>query len=466
MLLSNRVNVYTYAAGPRTRYPERLVSEDCQPDMGFYEGWNWDNMSHVHRFVKFRPPYSHVFGSRPPPPVKREYAGSWNETPPPGNAGSLSSAWCDWNPESPESIVDERLLRLCLQKCPMGYEPHPENRLSGDCVRDEAHTFCPNQCSGNGACRTGHCDCDAGWWGADCSLPSSASSSAGAGAGDGGGGPGQRSRRRARPLVYVYEMPTEFTTERLQWRHATEEAPRYYERRREENGDGVNFTEFERLGRATYQLELLFHEYLMHSAHRTTDPAEADFFYVPIYAALHQMTYVMRTARQSLFDVFTDDSPDETTAAHSRVKGTWMLWRKLAAFIGSGQNAEVREVRRARARARASAMEAEAGAGAGSEEAKGAAVFDDLEDLSDHIFLTVYDEGACGVPEALRSATFLTHWGNTGRKHARATTTFFGDNWQNMHTLAKVTEVRDGWSCFNPAKDIVVPPVGGITCTR
>ena len=47
-----------------------------------------------------------------------------------------------------------------------------------------------------------------------------------------------------------------------------------------------------------------------------------------------------------------------------------------------------------------------------------------------------------------------------GVRHARATTTFFGDNWQNMQTQAKVTEVRDGWSCFNPAKDIVVPPVG------
>lgn len=34
-----------------------------------------------------------------------------------------------------------------------------------------------------------------------------------------------------------------------------------------------------------YSLESLFHELLLQSPHRTLDPEEADFFYVPVYAS-------------------------------------------------------------------------------------------------------------------------------------------------------------------------------------
>jgi hypothetical protein len=36
-----------------------------------------------------------------------------------------------------------------------------------------------------------------------------------------------------------------------------------------------------------YKAEPLFHEMLLQSAHRTLDPSEADYFYVPVYAACY-----------------------------------------------------------------------------------------------------------------------------------------------------------------------------------
>jgi len=65
-----------------------------------------------------------------------------------------------------------------------------------DCERQMPGTFCPNQCSGNGQCDGGFCRCGAGWWGADCSLPSgpllapAVGAAAGGGSGGGGGGGG------------------------------------------------------------------------------------------------------------------------------------------------------------------------------------------------------------------------------------------------------------------------------------
>ena len=38
-----------------------------------------------------------------------------------------------------------------------------------------------------------------------------------------------------------------------------------------------------------YSLEVTMHEFFLRSAHRTTDPAEADFFFVPFYSACFQL---------------------------------------------------------------------------------------------------------------------------------------------------------------------------------
>jgi hypothetical protein len=54
--------------------------------------------------------------------------------------------------------------------------------------------------------------------------------------------------------------------------------------------------------------------------------------------------------------------------------------------------------------------------------------------LSDHIFITPYDEGACALPRELRSATFITHFGNTGEAHAESLTQFAPDSWQGCHS--------------------------------
>ena len=226
----------------------------------------------------------------------------------------------------------------CKLDCPPGWDPAP------DCHR-KIHTYCPNQCNARGECDAGFCKCRAGWWGADCSLPapepepepepeaenvapepeanvaeardaSSSSASTNAdpsNASSTNADPSSHARRRARPLVYVYEVPADFTSGTHQRRYRDHECvPRTYK------GDAARFTSW------YYSLEATFHEYLMRSAHRTTDPAEADFFYAPAYVACYHLKYNHPSPRQT-----TETLPEPKVRPH----GALIRWRALASYL-------------------------------------------------------------------------------------------------------------------------------------
>ncbi|KAG1658531.1 hypothetical protein FOA52_008417 [Chlamydomonas sp. UWO 241] len=170
--------------------------------------------------------------------------------------------------------------------------------LTGRDCEKPSQAFCMNQCSGRGWCDEGFCRCDDGWYGTDCSrrrggmeidpiaelpvwlspvvkvppasLPPLVEEQAeGAGRGEGGRVVGRR-----RPLMYVYDMPPHLNTQMLQYKLTPGACNhRIF-------GNGRNDTMFVSSG---YNIEQYLHEVLLQSKHRTFDPDEADFFYVPVY---------------------------------------------------------------------------------------------------------------------------------------------------------------------------------------
>ena len=80
---------------------------------------------------------------------------------------------------------------------------------------------------------------------------------------------------RPRPLIYVYDLPPRFNVGQLQQRLKKQRCTwRYYD-------DFGNHTKWEP---NLYGAESITHELMLASPHRTTDPSEADFFFVPVYS--------------------------------------------------------------------------------------------------------------------------------------------------------------------------------------
>jgi hypothetical protein len=188
--------------------------------------------------------------------------------------------------------------------------------LHGPTCDVQGEMVCINQCSARGRCDLGFCHCDAGWFGHDCAhrvagalaaatapppwvLENAATPAAldpaeraaaaaakraaaaaaagppGAGAAAAAGRGGAPAAVRRRPLIYIYEVPPQFTSHLLQYRVAGHSCVhRIYTH---ENKTAPH--------EWAYGSEPALHEALAQSEHRTLDPEEADFFYVPVYLA-------------------------------------------------------------------------------------------------------------------------------------------------------------------------------------
>lgn len=128
--------------------------------------------------------------------------------------GSLPS------PSAPASPVLSPVLPFCSANlsgkdrrrsgCPKG--GCPEGRAGPLCEQSRP-SFCMRGCSGRGQCDAGFCWCEPSWFGIDCSHHES----------------GDAPRLQAQQLlpspaarsalkIFVYDMPSEFTTRNLQWR--------------------------------------------------------------------------------------------------------------------------------------------------------------------------------------------------------------------------------------------------------
>ncbi|KAG0618214.1 hypothetical protein M758_4G047000 [Ceratodon purpureus] len=267
-------------------------------------------------------------------------------------------------------------------------------------------SFCINQCNYNGLCQKGFCACRKGWYGADCSVPSYLPSleerptwllqaAADMSSDETVRSPAPVTTMKKRPLVYVYDLPAELSTQLLQGRHFKFHCVnRLYSAEND-----TMWTE------SLYGAGIALYESLLASEHRTTNGDEADFFYVPLLHAC-----VVEQA---------DDTP------HLNMQGKFMGLRQY--FAGDYTKRAYLHIQQNYPYWNRSAGR-------------------------DHIWFFPWDEGACSTPKEIWNSMMLVHWGNTNANHKRSTTAYHADNWDLIPP-----EWRGNHPCYDPAKDLVLP---------
>ncbi|KAG1664527.1 hypothetical protein FOA52_012994 [Chlamydomonas sp. UWO 241] len=163
-----------------------------------------------------------------------------------------------------------------------------------------------------------------------------------------------------------------------------------------------------------YSADHAIHELLLQSEHRTFDPEEADFFYVPQYS--NCMMFPLHG--------WADFPWFAPPGMGLRVPHAVFLMLQAKAWIAEHHPYWNRTQGR------------------------------------DHIWLTTHDEGACWAPNEIINSIFLTHWGRLELNHT-SNTAFASDNY-NLDEKSK--RLPDGWThlikghaCYDPDKDLVVP---------
>ncbi|KAL4427651.1 hypothetical protein ABPG75_001740 [Micractinium tetrahymenae] len=165
-----------------------------------------------------------------------------------------------------------------------------------------------------------------------------------------------------------------------------------------------------------HQPEPGLHEMLSQSEHRTLNPAEADYFFMPIYVrCLTSFIYAadFPVFHGGPFAPRTHAATNMFIGAHHWLKTHLPYWER-----NGGR---------------------------------------------DHILVAVHDEGSCWVPSVLRPAIHLVHWGRTDVPHT-SESGYAPDNysinathpvWQPEGHFAKLQQ--DKYPCYDPSKDLVIP---------
>ncbi|KAG1660242.1 hypothetical protein FOA52_007639 [Chlamydomonas sp. UWO 241] len=131
--------------------------------------------------------------------------------------------------------------------------------LGGNCMHEPGSGHCINACNARGVCLAGFCLCDAGFYGADCSLSLDASGRPALLAGTG------YTPRARRPHVYIYELPPR---ERRPHVNIYELPQRY--------------TTWLNMMGSDRPLTFMLHQRLLSSGARVADGETADWYLIPI----------------------------------------------------------------------------------------------------------------------------------------------------------------------------------------
>jgi hypothetical protein len=267
--------------------------------------------------------------------------------------------------------------------------------LAGDLCEIPVKHACVGQNNGHGKCNHGFYMCEPGWTGQDCSMKVDASPSSLTGS----------LALRPRPLIYVYDMPPRFDQHMLQYKLGIEHCiHRLY--------DENNATEFLN---HQYTTETGLHELLLQSSHRTLDPEEADFFYVPVYTSC----WIMPVHGYAEFPYF--HGSEKSNRVHTAVN---ML-------IEAQQWVQTQHP------------------------------YWDRNGGKDHILFVSHDEGSCWVPQVWRNATILSHWGYEGLNNKSYTSydsdMFDQEHRDDIYNPESHLDKLGLHQCHDRKKDLVLP---------
>ncbi|CAI5488701.1 unnamed protein product [Closterium sp. Naga37s-1] len=252
---------------------------------------------------------------------------------------------------------------------------------------------------------------------------------------------------KRRPLIYIYDLPPQFNSNLLQGRRGKKECvPRLYDRlnRTAFLPDHIHGMEvsrvitpmscrqmgclhsmqggkkecvprlYDRLNRTAFLpdhihgMEIALHEALLASKHRTTNAEEADFFFVPVYAAC-------------LWLRLTNGGDASGIQLLPHVQGNW-AWHVAEMYSAVHRHIVHAYPHWNRSRGR------------------------------DHLWPMGTDEGACLAPQAIWHGSMLTSWGNSMAAHSHSVKAAPQQRWDDIPLT-----LRGGHLCYSAAKDIVLP---------
>lgn len=212
----------------------------------------------------------------------------------------------------------------------------------------------------------------------------------------------------ASPLrVYVYDMPSEFTTLNLQWRNG----PTMGNYRAYAGNNRSYYTQG-----SLYAMETSLHEWLLDSPLRTHDAAQAQLFFVPLYLASMFMWPISKWADVPYYGRSLHENKRRShqgalfmLSALAYIKAHYPFW------AASGGR--------------------------------------------DHLFMMLHDEGPCFCPRDIRPAMLLTHYGYYS-DHPRPWGTYYDDNFmQDPRFYGRyLGDAKRPTPCFRRGKDLVIPP--------
>lgn len=304
--------------------------------------------------------------------------------------------------------------------------------FNGEFSEIPVEPFCINQCNMRGDCISSACHCKEGWYGIDCSIPSSLVSPSELEQLSGVGGlPTDKwlevflrksdfieightdriiggvevevpfeavQRERPKPLIYVYDLPAALSSHILESRHWKYLcAHRLYA----DDNETITGTPW------NYGHETAILEAFLTSPHRTNNAEEADFFVVPFMPAcltpqVDEAPHLQLHGHEAEEKVRPQLVMDFTLHILHHLRTEYPFWNKT--------------------------------------------------DGRTHIWLYSWDEGSCHAPHAIQNSILITSWGNTMEVHNHSTSGFGFDNWEKI-TLSK----RGVKECYDFTKDIVVP---------
>eukprot|EP00198_Chlamydomonas_reinhardtii_P007427 XP_001696764.1 exostosin-like glycosyltransferase [Chlamydomonas reinhardtii] len=404
----------------------------------------------------------------PPPPSRRR-------PPAPPPAGQTPP------PADPRYCDEDLAMCYCPPGTKYGREPAPAGSPPGTppvkVGRPMGDSCKPNRCSGHGDCHLGFCRCHEGWYGMDCSRQRASAKTREKGYHEPGGArpylehivvdpPAAKdpppSPTRRRPLIYVYDTDPLFNSKMMQYRIAKSSCVyRLFGYANESNFNSY-----------VYSLESYFIEQLSISQHRTYDPEEADFFFVPVQLTCY-LWPVLGWADHPWFGMPAGENGygvDETLCPpfwgefdYDQRAGIWelgVLGKRCLARPGRGAWTHT-----AHSRAQQGTymyLKAKRWVQQHYLDSSGKS-FWDRRGGRDHIFMMLNDEGACWMPqEVYNTSIVLTHWGRMDNVHVCGSAWGYDnysaplDSWK-PYVDGDWRKEYDGHPCYTPGKDLVVP---------